>query len=235
MTMLGRGLQWCYSYVFPIFCIGCNRVEGVWMCAACTLLMGATGVFCCPVCYKATVSGFCCFLCRSNSSLSAHVALASYEKPIVRTMVAGLKFQFQEGIVAVLSKLIADFWVAVPKVYRDIDMIVFVPLHRKRYAARGFNQAEHIATCVSRVAAVPVCSVLMRTVMTKQQALLSKVEREENVRGAFGIRSGATSVAGMRVLLVDDVYTTGSTMQACANVLIGAGAKSVVGFSVGRG
>jgi predicted amidophosphoribosyltransferase len=97
---------------------------------------------------------------------------------------------------------------------------------------RGFDQCACIARGVSTVTGRPVDARLIRRVrFTASQTTLGHGERRENVRGAFALRPHA-SVAGMTILLVDDVVTTGSTMRACASVLLGAGARSVIACAV---
>jgi ComF family protein len=118
--------------------------------------------------------------------------------------------------------------------FEDIDAIVPVPLHPRRHAERGFNQAELIAHIAADFIGKPVATTLRRTRYTENQAKLPKEEREKNIAGAFARHRGADA-AGKRVLLVDDVYTTGATMQECARVLKAAGAISVSGFAVAHG
>jgi ComF family protein len=114
------------------------------------------------------------------------------------------------------------------------DLLVPVPLHRKRLRSRGFNQALLIARVLEREWGVPLArSGLERIRWTEPQVRLSAAERERNVRGAFAVAEPA-AVAGKRVMLVDDVFTTGSTVDECARVLRRAGATGVVVATVAR-
>jgi ComF family protein len=103
------------------------------------------------------------------------------------------------------------------------DVVIPVPLHSRRQRARGFNQARELAHGLG----LPVLDVLKRVRATPSQTGLSACERHANVRGAFELRR-QTDTAGMRVVLVDDVSTTGATMEACAEVLLAAGRASDV-------
>ncbi len=116
------------------------------------------------------------------------------------------------------------------------DRIVPVPLHPRRAMRRGYNQAALLATQIGDRLQLPVgYRDLQRFRRTRPQALLRTVtERAENIRGAFRMRRGVQA-AGARILLVDDVVTTGATMGACAKVLRKAGAAHVDGWSVARG
>jgi ComF family protein len=110
---------------------------------------------------------------------------------------------------------------------RRIDVIAPVPLHWFRRLRRGFNQSARLAAILGLAAGTAVDPWLMRRVRyTRPQALLPHDRRAQNVQGAFGLRRGA-SVRGMGILLVDDVVTTGHTIDECARVLRRAGAREV--------
>jgi ComF family protein len=114
------------------------------------------------------------------------------------------------------------------------DVVVPVPLHRERERERGYNQAALISRPLSRKLGLPHKAVLlMRTRARPDKRILSLEERWESVRGAFATRPGS-QVDNLRVLLVDDVLTTGATLDACARALLDAGAKSVIGLTVAR-
>jgi ComF family protein len=116
----------------------------------------------------------------------------------------------------------------------EADIVVPVPLHRQRERERGYNQADLIAKPLARKLGLPYRAVLLvRTKPRPDKHILSFEERWDSVRGAFATRPGA-KVDNLRVLLVDDVMTTGATLDACAKALRGAGAKSVIGLTVAR-
>jgi competence protein ComFC len=114
------------------------------------------------------------------------------------------------------------------------DLVVPVPLHRDRERQRGYNQAGLISKPLARKLGLPHKAVLlMRTRPRPEKQVLSLEERWESVRGAFATRPGS-QVDNKRVLLVDDVMTTGATLDACAKALLESGAKSVIGLTVAR-
>ena len=114
------------------------------------------------------------------------------------------------------------------------DLVVPVPLHRERERERGYNQAGLISKPLARKLGLPHKAVLlMRTRPRPNKQVLSLEERWESVRGAFATRPGS-QVDKKRVLLVDDVMTTGATLDACARALLESGAKSVLGLTVAR-
>jgi ComF family protein len=115
-----------------------------------------------------------------------------------------------------------------------IDLIVPVPLHTRRLRERGFNQAYLLIRGWAKQEKIPCDAfTLVRTRWTEPQTSLSRKERKKNMRRAFAV-SHAERIEGLRILLVDDVYTTGSTVNECARVLMEAGAKLVDVLTLAR-
>ena len=118
--------------------------------------------------------------------------------------------------------------------HRRVDLIVPVPLHPKRLRWRGFNQSVLLARQVSRAYDLPMDPfIVVRHKETTPQTQLSEAERRRNVRGAFSLRSGKT-LHGKTLLLVDDVYTSGATVNECSRVLKQGGAKEVHVLTLAR-
>jgi ComF family protein len=116
----------------------------------------------------------------------------------------------------------------------NLNLIVPVPLHRSRLRQRGFNQAVLLGNILSRRLALPMIpDALVRTRATEPQIELSAAERRINVSGAFSVKR-REDVAGKRILLLDDVMTTGSTMDECAKELKKAGAEVVIAITIAR-
>ena len=115
------------------------------------------------------------------------------------------------------------------QVLAGADAVIPVPLHASRERSRGFNQARALA----RYLGLPVLDALVRTRKTWSQADLPKAKRDANVRGAFAVRPGV-EVEGLVLVLIDDVSTTGSTLNACAAPLLDAGAKEIRALTAAR-
>jgi ComF family protein len=116
---------------------------------------------------------------------------------------------------------------------RPFDLIVPVPLHARRQRVRGFNQAALLAQQIGSQREIEVRERLLRRVRyTKPQIGLTPAERKENVRRAFAAECG--SLDGKRILLIDDVYTTGATMTSAASALLNAGATAVSAYCLAR-
>lgn len=109
---------------------------------------------------------------------------------------------------------------------QQIDIIVPVPLHKNKLKKRGFNQSEWFAKGLSAELGIPYAEVLQRTEQKISQTLQNRISRWSNVKEIYKLKNEA-SVEGLRILLVDDVITTGATMEVCANELLRMGAKEV--------
>ncbi len=116
----------------------------------------------------------------------------------------------------------------------DFDIVVPVPLHPRRERKRGFNQSELLARALAKELALPAANLLQRTRATPPQVGLDAKARTHNVRGAFALDPRSGDITGQRILLVDDVYTTGSTLRECAGVLNRAGAQTVCAVTLAR-
>ncbi len=151
----------------------------------------------------------------------------------MRAIVHAFKYRAHQSLAARLAGALAQH----PHLaLTGVDLVVPVPLHPWRRVSRGFNQAERLA----RHLGPPVVHALARRQWTPPQAVLGAGARQGNMHGAFAIRRGlswtpvAHDVRGARVLLVDDVVTTGATLSACAMVLREAGARSVRAATIAR-
>lgn len=120
------------------------------------------------------------------------------------------------------------------KLFADVDYIVPVPLHLMKEKRRGYNQSEKFAQGLSANLEIPVRQLLERVKFTDTQTEKTRLERLENVQGVFKVKN-AEKVRNSRIILVDDVMTTGATLCSCANELLGAGAKSVDFLTIAAG
>ena len=140
-----------------------------------------------------------------------------------------LKFRLKKRIARYLSDIMANH-----NPFRDFDLIIPVPLHKHRLDERGFNQSELIAAEISKRSGAPlVGDCLIRIKDTKHQFELGRAERLSNLNGAFAINDPQT-VKGKRILLIDDIYTTGSTIGECRRCLLESGAGPVNSLILSR-
>jgi ComF family protein len=176
-----------------------------------------------PTAFETFVCDECKGVDFGFESASAPLRYTGVGKEIVHTLKYG-------GYTRVVERLAAPLMLGVLDAGDRFDAVVPVPLHRSRLRRRGFNQAELLARGVARKINAPVSGTLQVVRRIRDQVELSAAGRRANVAGAYSARA---RVRG-RVLLIDDVYTTGATMSACAEALLGAGAKEVHALSLCR-
>jgi ComF family protein len=170
--------------------------------------------------------GLVCHRCAARSPLiSRSRAIGSYDGTL-RAILHAFKY---DGCRSLARGLGARLAIAAAPVLSTADVVVPVPLHRGRERARGFNQARELAAGLG----LPVLDVLRRIRATPSQTGLPAPARRDNMRGAFALRRHL-DVAGLRVVLVDDVSTTGATIEACAEVLRAGGASDVSAATAAR-
>jgi len=147
----------------------------------------------------------------------------------VRDAIRALKYQNAQYVAQALAHYMANCYLAEGF---DCDLMIPVPLHPKREQERGYNQAELLALPLAQMLGLPlVTDVLFRKHETPSQTQLNRKEREGNLKSAFRANK-KSKILGKTVLLIDDVFTTGATMDACSDVLVKAGAKRVFCLTV---
>lgn len=170
-------------------------------------------------------------ICKKKIGMDGLICLFEYGDPGVRKVIDAIKYEFNRDLVErVLRGMVLETGV-------NFDYIVPVPLYFYRQNWRGFNQAELIAIEVQKQIGGEVKNLLTRHKNTKQQALMkSREERKSNIQNAFSLdhRLQMTVLRKKKVLLVDDVFTTGSNMKECCKVLKKVGAEVVWGFVLGH-
>ncbi len=170
-----------------------------------------------------------CALCRSGLLGFDRAASFGFYDGALRSLIHLFKYSGMRPLAGRLSKLL-DRAMPIDDRY---DFIVPVPLHWYRRWRRGFNQAELLAREVSRHRRIPILNALRRSKATQNQAGLTSAGRRRNIAGAFQSRAGM-DLRSKRVLLIDDVFTTGATATACARALKKAGAQSVSLLTLAR-
>lgn len=214
--------------LYPPRCPGCGRL-GALFCQECQARIEPLPGLICDRCGAPVATAGLCDTCRATpSSLDAVFSAAVFAHPL-RDAIHDLKYNNSQALAAPLGQRMAAAWRG-----RDLsaDLIVPVPLHSGRQRERGYNQSALLARVLAAEVGVPIDErLLARQRATAHQVGLGRAERAQNVAGAFACRGGA---AGKRVMLVDDVATTGATLEACAAALREAGAYSVTAFTLAR-
>jgi ComF family protein len=240
MPGMNERLNRLLDAVYPPRCVVCQRVGAV-VCANCLSGMHPPAAPTCVHC-GATIpdahhaASRLCSDCAAGHDLTHldGVRVATDYAGAARTALLSLKFAGQRRVAEPLATLmVAPFECDI----RSVDLVIPVPLHTGRQRERGYNQAELLARALARTEGLRVrTDILERARATKVQTRLSREDRHRNVAGAFALTSPAVAAAitGKRILLVDDVTTTGSTLDAAAEPLRAAGAASVWGLAFAR-
>ena len=218
--MLNKVKNFLLNLFYPKYCFLCQR-EGTYLCQDCLSTL--------------EISGF--HQKFSTENLSDLYFATSYQKPLIKNLIQSFKYKpFVKELTDNLSSLIIEHFQLLEKPPDFADFILIpVPMEKKKLKWRGFNQAEEIGKELAKFFGISLLNnVLAKIKETPAQVDLSEEERKENIRNAFSIKNGG-QILGRKILLVDDIYTTGSTLTECAKVLKEAGAKEIIGIVIARG
>ncbi len=231
-------LRVALDLALPRTCPPCGRLLAVGapasLCAVCRAALVAPPVAGCARCGAAGVPDPTCGACRArppafDSARALGPYLAGAPGNVLSCTVQHLKYRGARELAAPLAELLATHYPFAADV-----VVAPVPLHRSRLRARGYNQALLLARGLARRRRLALAPRLLERVRaTAEHTTLGAAARRANVQGAFRVRPG-TTVAHDTVVLVDDVFTTGATADACARALRAAGARAVHVYTVGR-
>jgi len=224
--------------LFPASCVSCG-LAGVWLCEDCKSLVEIFEDQYCPFCSTPRIvpDGKTCQKCARTHRLNGLFCATSYKNKILQKIIS--QFKYEPKLARCLAPALASFIIThfqlLNKTGFEDYLWVPVPLHKKKLRWRGFNQAAEIAKELAAVLKGELNEgVLEKIKQTPDQVALGQKEREKNLVGAFQCKN-PTIVRGRKILLVDDIFTTGATMEECARILKQAGAKEVWGVVVARG
>ncbi len=218
-------IKWVLNLVLPMRCVACGRDKTL-LCYGCADKLKILRHQECPRCRKANKSGRVC--CGTDFVLNRLVVTFRYQQnDIIQKLVKQFKYHYSLELARYLRRAMMK---QIIEYFCPPDYIfVPVPLDKKRRRERGFNQAEVLAENIG-----PMWDCLQRKVHDRHQAGLNRRERLTNVIGLFSLKEGF-DVRRKRLVLIDDVATTGATLNECAKVLLEAGAKEVSALVLARG
>jgi ComF family protein len=226
--------------LLPAACLGCAAPLAagrapLGLCPDCRRRLVAVADPCCPRCGRPLAAasppaGYLCGRCRRRPPAFEGLLMGWSYRPPVDAVIRGLKFAHLDYLGAHLADGID---LASSDLLEGLEGVVPVPLHWRRRLARGYNQAERIAAPLAARLGLPLLRALRRPRATAPQTGLGRRQRERNPRGAFRVRRRAP-IAGKALLLVDDVVTTGATLDAAARELLRGGAARVVALAAAR-
>ncbi len=209
------------NILYPKFCFNCGK-EGTYLCQDCQSTMAILDT------HK---------ICKTANLKDLYWALP-YQGNLIKNLIRKFKYEpFIKELAIPLTSLIINHFQLIEKSFADFSnfILIPVPLEKRKIKWRGFNQAEEIGKELAKLLKIPLVSdCLIKTKETLPQVKFKKEKRKENLKEAFSIKN-KKQVSGRKILLIDDVYTTGSTMEESAHVLKDAGATEIIGVVVARG
>ncbi len=224
--------------LFPRFCIECGK-EGRYICEKCTLFISEAN-FVCPVCQKTSYFGKRHRRCKKSRELDGLVNAWDYDGPIKKAIhsikyggIFHLLEEITENIFLLAEKDQIRFSLFLSFLTDENTVITFVPVSSDKKKERGFDQSNILADYVGKAVNKKAIKLIERIRNTESQASLDKKERALNVENAFSfIPSRNTGVE--KVLIIDDIWTSGATMRECCQTLKENGAKEVWGFTLAK-
>ena len=231
--------QAAVSLLYPATCTICRKQvrTGEYLCDSCEAkILRIRPPFCetCSEPFQGSIDTvFSCANCAHRKIYFAAAVAAYRGRGIVRDVIHQFKYNRQIHLRHLVARWLRAALDDDRLRSRQFDIMVPVPLHPARQRERGFNQASLLAELLSAQISIPSRAILKRVRYTTTQTALARSERMENLHNAFRLRKNA-DVRGLRVLLIDDVLTTGSTLSECARVLKRAGATSVHAATAAR-
>lgn len=239
MILAGLGKSTAYSLyqilwhvidlVYPPTCIGCGEINQR-LCSTCLREIQFIEGDLCPICGEPSNKGRICSSCRANPPYYRNLrGIAHYSGP-VRESIIKLKYESDYGLAEELAKLLIA---GIKKLDWDIHLVTSVPLNKTKIRERGYNQADLLARPIAYAFSIPFRpDAIFRIKNTRSQVGLSSSDRIENLKDAFRADSGI--VKNKNVLIVDDVTTTGTTINECARAMVASGAVNVYGMTLAR-
>jgi ComF family protein len=249
-----------FDLIFPLECLNCGK-EGSYLCEKCFNKLKINKKQYCFGCKSLNDYGEFCKICKEKYSLNGILIAGNYDDKILSDLIKTLKYKFSLDIAEILSQFLSFFLKEKikqtkidssdiknflnnekvkqikksPLFFSDFfnTAIIPVPLHKKRENWRGFNQSELIALDISKILKIPVLPGLKRKIHKKPQAKLNEKQRIINIKNCFAWEG--SDIYKKNIILIDDVATTGSTLNECARILKKAGAGEIWGLVLAKG
>jgi len=226
----GKLIELAVDSFFPRRCVGCGKV-GSFLCPQCLGKLPRLLPPLCPRCGRSQASGIICPSCRQRKTEIDGIRSPFRFDELIRKAIHELKYRNLKAISPCLAELLADYLRSNPL---PGEALVCVPLHPRRLRERGYNQSSLLARELGRRIDLPVIEdCLIRVKQAQPQVRAIDVEeRRRNVADAFACCD--EKVSGKQIILIDDVCTSGATLESCAETLKNKGATSVWGLTLAR-
>lgn len=206
-------------------CIACGRIDRQGLCPGCINQFQNLPERSCLICKSDKVNNNICLECKNRTPLFKSLTAIGIYNGLLKSLIYDFKYQGQKKFGIALGKLLAEK-IAESTIIKEIDYISSIPLHKDKLKQRKYNQAEIVSVSLAKSIKKPYRSLLIRDRNTEAQHSLNLKQRKENLQNAFILNSGF-KVKNKNILIVDDIFTSGSTVQEASEVLLKNGARDI--------
>lgn len=231
MLLFNKAVKLLADIIFPIECVGCGKANE-FLCSSCASKIKTIPVQTCHYCRKPQAFGKTCDQCANKNRLDGLFILGPYDQPILKEAIHAWKHEGVREIGNILGLRLADR--LAHSFFRENSIITHIPLRKPRQFDRGFNQSEQLAHILAVEYKIPTKSLLIKIKDTEPQSSLNREKRLLNIRGVFTLAKDA-KLNNENIILIDDITTTGATLEEARLTLKKAGAKSVWGITLAHG
>ncbi len=226
--------------VFPTYCLGCGRFlkseAKTHLCPDCRNKIPINSGLLCPICFRRVAGADShCRHSDKKSSLNFLAVATAYENPLIQKLIHQYKYGLSKEIKWTLAEIITTYLTKLTEINFADWIVVAVPLHPQRLKWRGFNQSEELAKILSQKISIPLNNqCLLRQKKTASQVEIKDFQkRRDNLSGAFQLKKSEI-IKNKNIILLDDVHTSGATMEAAAAALKLAGVKTIIGLAIAK-
>jgi ComF family protein len=245
-------LNWFLDIIFPKICVGCRKFTKIkkeknnhkndfdYLCQKCFKTIKIKRNLECIGCKRKTKIGLTCFGCKNTNSVDQLIITTDLSNKLVSNILKTYKYKLVHNLsiplIAIAKKSIKILLKKQFNIFEDNPLLIPVPLHKIRFNERGFNQAQLIVEGLSEIFNINFDDkILIKKYNPRHQAEIKhKDERSQNVKNNF-IVANPSKIKNRTIILIDDICTTGATLNECARVLKNQGAKKIIGFVIARG
>ena len=248
INIINKIKKFIFEIVFPHYCVNCQK-EGAPLCDECLNKIKTRDYFTCPICNKRMIDLSKCQKCKTKTSLNGLLTALNSDDAIIHQLIYAYKYNFVKDLANPLSEILISYF-SKSSIYNGFGKLIIekklvfmpIPLHKQRLRWRGFNQSEILAEKLSqRLKTILDTTTLRRAHNTNPQTSTdNREERFLNIKNSFEInnkekRVNLDNIKGKTIILVDDICTTGATLEECAKTLKALKPKHIFGLVLTRG